>query len=301
MEKQCCNKIENNSVIEVCRNCILNLSILAEKLGYDKEIWIKNAVGEIREGDDFYCVSMQKLQDMVVSLSNKSNSAEVELTNLLNDIKDALHDIQAPVRSVRSFSEMLLEMAHECDDDTLDYLHKIHNASIRITDMLNDIKDIMILGKKKSEIIKIIDFQQIIKDVEDNLHDIITDRNAKIIINTKNMPIFRSNVLRWIRIFQNLVLNAIIYNVSDSPIINIWFEDNKIFIKDNGMGIPEEKIEIIFELFTRLSDRQEMAAGTGAGLFMCRKFLSMDGCLINVDNSDFSGTIFIISLPEKTY
>lgn len=295
MRKECCKKVaKENVIIDICSECIKKLSDSIENvIDYDKEIWLDETIKEIpTEKDKFFCIYMKKLHDIMENVLKNKNATEIELTNLLNDIRYALHDIQAPVRAVTNFSEMILDLEYD-DEQFEDYLNRIYSASIRITDMLNDIRDIMILGKKKSEVIKKINFEQIINDVKDNLNDIINDRNAIISINLDHAPSFRSNMLRWTRVFQNLILNAILYN-KNIPNIYIWFDSEKIYIKDNGIGIPVDKKEAVFELFTRLSDRQEMADGTGAGLFMCRKFLSMDGFCIDIFNTDDSGTTFVI-------
>ena len=57
--------------------------------------------------------------------------------------------------------------------------------------------------------------------------------------------------------------------------------------------------DAVFEMFTRLSDRQSMSEGTGAGLFMCRKFLNMDGFNIKIHQSDENGTTFVIFPTEQ--
>jgi signal transduction histidine kinase len=106
--------------------------------------------------------------------------------------------------------------------------------------------------------------------------------------------------LRWVRIFQNLISNGILYNNSDIPTVKIYYEGNNIYIEDNGIGIPEDKQKTIFELFMRLSDRSTMAVGTGAGLYMCKKFVQMDRADIRVHHSEIDkGTTFIINLPTS--
>lgn len=297
MKKECCNKIKNYNEEDakiICIDCVNNLKDLIGNLGIDKDIWLESTIEEIKTCDKFYCIYSKKLNEIVYIVYKKADYFENEFTDLLNDIKYALHDIQAPIRSIRSFSEMILNSVNN-KEEAEDLLLRINSASVRVTDMLNDMKDIMILGKKKAENIRVIDFNQIIEDVKDNLHNIISKRNAKIFIDCKNSPKIRSNILRWTRIFQNLIINAILYNKSEKPTIKIWFEENKIFVQDNGIGIPKDKYDAVFEMFTRLSDRQNMADGTGAGLFMCRKFLNMDGYSINIYSSDENGTTFIIS------
>jgi len=300
MEKQCCDKVKNNKLYDTCIKCIENLAGLAESVGYDREQWSQDAIEQIpTEEMEFYCIYLKKLNEIVLKVLTNYSIAETELTNLLNDIWYALHDIQAPVRSITNFSKIILDKHPDCDEKTLDYLHRIYDASENMRYMIDDMRDIMVLGRKKEESKNILDFQQIITDVKNNIHNVISEKNAIISIDTNNAPIFKSNILRWTRVFQNLIINSITYNKSDTPIIKIWFDNNNIFIQDNGMGIPEGKTETIFELFTRLSDRNEMSSGTGAGLFMCRKFLSMDGFTISVHKTDDSGSIFVISSKEQ--
>jgi signal transduction histidine kinase len=176
-------------------------------------------------------------------------------------------------------------------------LQRVYKSSINVGEMLNDINDIMALGIRPSEKIEIIDFNDILDDAVLHLHGLIQEKNAQVIYEGE-FPVLMANRLRWVRIFQNLINNGILYNHSDIPIVKIYYEGNNVYIEDNGIGIPEKKQEAIFELFMRLSDRSTMAIGTGAGLYMCKRFTQMDRADIRVHHSELNkGTTFVITLP----
>jgi len=103
-------------------------------------------------------------------------------------------------------------------------------------------------------------------------------------------------------IFQNIIQNAIKYNESEPPEVAIWAVQqngsNKIFIKDNGIGIEEEYSEQIFEYFKRLHSAAEYE-GTGLGLGLCKKILEgYDGEISVSNNAPELGSTFVISLPR---
>ncbi|MGB3776414.1 MAG: ATP-binding protein, partial [Leeuwenhoekiella sp.] len=103
------------------------------------------------------------------------------------------------------------------------------------------------------------------------------------------------------QIFINLIGNSIKYNDKDHPIIDISFEESKdfyhLYVKDNGIGISEEKIESIFDLFHVATDKDKNGnRGNGIGLSTVKKLVTNLGGNIDVDSTVGKGTTFTFSL-----
>lgn len=297
MKKQCCKKIKDKNekdIPNICIECLLDNSYLADILGYDdNDQWIKDIKIQISDSEqEFYCILLDQHKKIMQEKSSKTHLLEEQIADIQNDLKYALHDIQAPIRTIRNFAELILENKDSVDIESL--IQKIYNNSVNATKMLSDVRDIMILGRRHEEYRTVLNFRDIFKTIKENLESVIQEKNAKINVSYKNSIIVKTNISRWIRILQNIILNAIVYNEKENPEIDIWFNEGNVYIKDNGMGIPPDKHEVVFEMFTRLTDRSDMFDGTGAGLFICRKFLEMDGYSISVLDSSPEGTTFII-------
>lgn len=299
MDEKCCSVCmecnDEKEFIKKCTECLRKVPLYHLILEKNKEDeWI-NERFKNKEDGRFVCLSMEALYEIVLFLSSRVNFLDNQLNSLFNNINFALHDIQAPVRSVRSFSDLAINTGSN-NDEINEYLTKINISSKTITAMINDIREIVSLSKSQNKKNKKIDFEYVIKEAINNLSPEIVSKKAAVFIKKSEFPIcITNNRLRWVRVFQNLINNGILYNKSTHPKIEIWAEEENIFIKDNGLGIPKDKWDVVFNIFTRLSDRENIAPGTGSGLFLCKTLLMMDQCEIKIYESSKDGTTFIIS------
>jgi signal transduction histidine kinase len=106
------------------------------------------------------------------------------------------------------------------------------------------------------------------------------------------------------QLIQNLVGNALKYHHKDvSPVVDITSRPLRdgfweIMIKDNGIGIEDHQINMVFHPFER-ADSATLFEGTGMGLAICKKIVDRHGGSIHVVSQLDKGTSFIITLPEK--
>ncbi|MEM7511961.1 MAG: ATP-binding protein, partial [Bacteroidota bacterium] len=122
---------------------------------------------------------------------------------------------------------------------------------------------------------------------------------AKIEID--QLPLVFGNEAELYLLFQNLINNAIKFRRPDeSPIVNISAEEGRmgylIKIRDNGIGIPKEYQQKIFQLFNRLHTSSEFE-GTGIGLSICKRIVEKLGGTIWVESDEGKGTTFFVRLP----
>ena len=118
----------------------------------------------------------------------------------------------------------------------------------------------------------------------------------------KEIPEILGNEILLQQIFINLIDNAITYRRTDVPLeIKINFEQDAkhvtLKISDNGIGIPKEYWEKIFNIFQRLHS-EDNYPGTGIGLATVRKSVTMLNGIIWVDSVVDQGTTFYVNLPK---
>jgi signal transduction histidine kinase len=140
-----------------------------------------------------------------------------------------------------------------------------------------------------------------------NLNDVVNDclkkieipSNFKIIVSDA-LPNVHGNKQRMTQVFQNLIQNAIDFNKSDAPVIEIDFTENDEFhtikIKDNGIGIKKEYIDRIFDSFMKLHNNFNSA---GLGLPIAKRIIESRGGKIWVESEENSGSTFYFTIPKN--
>ena len=207
------------------------------------------------------------------------------------------HDLQEPLRSLISFSELLeKEFSDKLDGNGAIYIDFITKSSKRMRSLVKGLLDYSRIGNNK-ELVET-DCNQIINDVQDDMTSIIQESKAKITIDT--LPVLKCYPTEMRQLFQNLISNAIKFRKKDSiPEIKISVTENQnnwIFsVQDNGIGIDQKDIHKLFIIFKRLNNRDEYE-GTGIGLAHCKKIVELHGGTIwaNAELNKQSTFTFII-------
>ncbi|MEC8664917.1 MAG: CHASE domain-containing protein [Pseudomonadota bacterium] len=198
----------------------------------------------------------------------------------------ASHDLQEPLRMVRSFTGLLEEQyADKLDDTAKKYIGFAYSSAGRMQELINDLLEYSRIGTD-AERYEDMHLDDILDDVLENLQERIADTKAEI--TSGDLPKVYGNPVRMTRLLQNLVGNAIKYQPEDAhPKIRVSSEEKEdlwlISVTDNGIGIDEKYGQKIFEPFERLHGKSEYS-GTGMGLAICKRIVE-----------DFGGTIWIKS------
>lgn len=211
----------------------------------------------------------------------------------------ASHDLQEPLRMISSFTKLLQDKyVNTFDDAANKYMGFISNAADRMKDLVQDLLEYS-RADQDTEALKEFDSTDVLIGVKEALSDVITKSEA--VITNDPLPVIYSNEIRVSRLIQNLIGNAIKYQKTGSrPEIHIGIEDKAthwVFsVADNGIGIPEDKLDSVFVIFQRLNQREY--AGTGIGLSICKKVVESLGGKIWVESTEGTGSTFYFSLPK---
>jgi two-component system, chemotaxis family, sensor kinase Cph1 len=208
----------------------------------------------------------------------------------------ASHDLQEPLRKIKTYSSLLYD-ANETNfsKESKDLANKILHSTDRMQNLVHDVL-------RLSTIPDTIDFnpvniQEIIFRIKEDLEFKIAESGAEIRVG--EIPRVMGNAGYLTQVFLNLISNAIKFN-NQKPRIFIQGKTvgTRVYIQiqDNGIGIDKLDISKIFEAFSRLNPKLEFE-GSGIGLTICQKIVSLHHGRIQVDSTPGTGSVFTIDLP----
>ncbi len=213
----------------------------------------------------------------------------------------ASHDLQEPLRMINNFTHLLdAEYAKDFDSTASEYMSFIMDAAKRMQALITDILE---YSRLESEEIGWSEFNcmdSIVVALK-NLKDPIDETEAQISVGT--MPTIYANPIRFSRLMQNLIGNAIKYRSADRTLkIDISCEDvdNELLfsVKDNAIGMEEKYLDQIFVIFKRLHNKDQYG-GTGIGLSICKKIVESFGGTLTVSSEHGVGSEFSFTIPKK--
>ncbi len=212
----------------------------------------------------------------------------------------ASHDLQEPLRKIQAFGSMLSNKCkNTLNDEGQDCLTRLMNAASRMSSLLKSLLDYSRIATRANPF-DLADLGELVRDAVDDLMPSIKKSGGSIEIG--NLPIIHADVAQMRQIFRNLINNAIKFRTENEPphvqiYSNIENGICRIFIQDNGIGIKQEYIDLIFKPFQRLHGNGAPYEGTGMGLAICRKILDYHGGSIKVTSIPGEGSTFIIEVP----
>jgi len=257
-------------------------------------------------------------EEKVIELNRQllENIARLETANKDLDLFAfmASHDLQAPLRKIRMFSDRLLsDHRQNMNKDGQMYLSRIQEVSKRMQDLINDILRFSKISSEK-EAFEEVDLNVVLKEVISEMEGPIREKKAEITLDP--LPVLPVNAVLMGPLFSNLISNSLKYSKKQEvPRIYIRHEmlssgaanggkdmDSKycrIIIEDNGIGFDQKYAEQIFDMFRRLHPSAEYE-GTGIGLALCKKIVEKHKGFISARSKPGEGAAFIVSLPLST-
>jgi len=243
----------------------------------------------------------------------KRKEAQEKLKGLIEELKRSnyelqqftyitSHDLQEPLRSIASFSQLLeRRYKDKLDKDADEYINFVVDASTRMKEMIQGLLDYSNIGTRKEEF-ESLNVEDILKQVLSNLNALIEENDA--VVAHDPLPVITADRGLLVKLFQNLIENAIKFRKPDEhPKIHISTYLNKknkeyVFsVADNGIGIETQYSDKIFEIFKRLHTIDEYR-GTGIGLAICKRIVERHGGRIWVESELGKGSVFYFTLPD---
>jgi two-component system, chemotaxis family, sensor kinase Cph1 len=228
----------------------------------------------------------------------------------------ASHDLKEPLRGIHNYSSFLLEdYAHTLEDEGISKLETLIRLTQRMEDLIDSLLHFSRIGRV--ELAKQqIDLNEQVKTVIEMLGISRQETSVDICI-PQSLPSILCDRAQVNELFVNLISNAIKYNDKTEKWVEVGFLDaanipepcpvevkeNNLqsaivfYVQDNGIGIREKHLDVIFRIFKRLHGPSQYGGGTGAGLTIAKKIVERHGGIIWVKSIYGEGTTFYFTLP----
>ncbi|TMP37456.1 PAS domain-containing protein [Pseudoalteromonas rubra] len=237
-----------------------------------------------------------------------------EQTNLLRELQEsnaslehfafiASHDLQEPLRKISAFSDSLslrLAPALKEDDKACFEMDRLLDATQRMRTMIQDLLKLSRLNAHQLKLTRV-SLNSLITEACDQLSFIIEESHAQIECDNPDCEL-EVDASLFIQVWQNLIANSIKFCADDkAPCVRITIQREgttlMLHYQDNGIGVPEQFRQQIFEPFRRLHG--DSHKGSGIGLSLCKKIVDLHGGQITCIDSEHAGAHFVITLKQR--
>lgn len=264
---------------------------------------ISDATLKIKDGD--YDINLK--ESKIIELENLQNNIRYLSRNLKNQkyvrkqyAQDISHELRTPITNLQLYIEAIKDGVIDVDEQTLSSLleetHRLEGLVVNLNKSFNDNSEYLKINKKE------FDLSQHIKLILDTIKPRLTKLDISLIEEIKDGVMIYSDKDKISQIIQNLISNAIKAIKEDGLIrVSLYEDKNNIYIdiKDNGVGISDEKKEVIFERFYRIDDaRNTKTNGHGLGLSISKNFVESLGGKIKLKSKLGKGSTFSVIFPK---
>ncbi len=290
-------------------------SFIAEKLGEDRNLATPLTI-EIPVEDQTYSLEIVPIEGMeyiniygrnitkrkIAEKLSQQYIAEIERSNQeLDRFAHVIsHDLQAPLRSIIGFIQLLeKDYVSKLDTTAQEYINTVVESGRRMQTMIADILAIARLKANKEDVTTV-DCEALLEEILSDLKYTIEESKASI--THEKLPAVVGIRALLSQVFQNLIENAIKFHGTKPPQVHISAREEEkevIFsVKDNGIGFNPKYNDRIFQLFGRLHTDKEYE-GHGIGLSTCKKIVNLHGGRIWAVSKEGEGATFFFTIPKK--
>ncbi|WP_324170560.1 response regulator [Sulfurimonas sp.] len=214
------------------------------------------------------------------------------------------HELRTPLNSIILLSKLLTQNQNDTlDDKDIKKSVVIHKAGNDLLLLINDILDLTKIESGKMELIyEKLQTSDLLSDMQGLFGALAKEKKLDFIINDNFNSTFLTDITKLSQVMKNLLSNAFKFTKKGIVSINIYIKDDilNVVVKDSGIGIPEDKLETIFEAFKQVDGSiSREFGGTGLGLSISKNIMDILKGDISVISRLGEGSSFILSLPIK--
>jgi len=245
-----------------------------------------------------------KLSRHAAELENLVNvrTAELRQSNqqLERFIYSIAHDLRAPLRSMQGFAQLLvLEHAERLSQPGRDCTKRIMKAAQMMDQLLVDLLEFSLVSKQEMQLAPVA-LETVVQSALTGCENEIIESEAQIESHSP-WPAVVAHATTLRQVLVNLIGNAVKFVAGKPPQVQLRSEERpngivRIWVEDNGIGIPMEFHERIFQVFQRLHTTSY--AGTGIGLAIVQKGMDRMSGRVGLDSTPGEGSRFWIELPK---
>lgn len=301
--------------------CIVSITLSVITMGT-----ISNTINSLAAKEKELSIQNQELMEKEKLLENKNKALIETMENLeyanreliiinkslreLDDMKSNFistvsHELRTPLTSIKGSLGLLLnDIVGNADVETKSYMEICFRNTDRLIRIIDDLLDISKIESGKINMDKIeFSLQKIVDELIDDMNSYAVDKNVTIVNDIKNDYLIYADQDKFAQVLFNLMSNSIKF--SDHTVnINLSATNSngyvQINVSDNGIGIPEDNHEIIFEKFTQVDNSSKRnREGTGLGLAICRAIVEEHQGSIWLQNNEDKGVTFSFTIAKK--
>ncbi len=220
------------------------------------------------------------------------------------------HEIRTPINAMLGMNEMILR---ECSDEKIiDYSESIKNAGNTLLGLVNDILDFSKIEAGKIDIIPVnYDLSSVLNDLVNMIHLKAEAKGLELKMNIDpSIPKqLNGDDIRLKQVITNILTNAVKYTEKGSVTLDMGYskvQDDEdcvmlnVRVSDTGIGIKEEDMAKLFGEFERIEElRNRSVEGTGLGMSITRRLLSLMDSSLSVESEYGKGSVFSFSIKQK--
>ena len=265
----------------------------------------------------------KKNEELIRIHAETLRKKNVELEHLNKSLDQfasiASHDLQEPLRKIKTFTSLLKEKCSKTlSADSNELIDKIKRSAERMSLLINDVLHFSRIVNMENMFVKT-DLNQLLYNTLKDFDLLILEKDASLRID--DLPVVEAIPSQINQLFYNLVGNALKFSKTGKPAalsissrilpseeteneFNVRFNLNRqlsyseISFKDDGIGFEQRFADQIFSIFERLNN-QEQYSGTGIGLALCQKIVQHHHGGIRAEGKEGDGAIFYVLLPLK--
>lgn len=242
------------------------------------------------------------LREQVQKLEKNIRDLEQDLSETGTALHAIAHDLKQPLASILTSASLLdLHLDKLNTDRIKDKVQSITSVGTRMNNWINSILLLAQVRSDEGNNFHKLRARDSLESALAELEDVFRHLSPVIEIDTSldNLPLLWGNSIWVEHIWSNLLSNACKYggippHISIDAIVNA--DSVRFSVRDNGSGVPQDKLDDIFEAFVRLDTPDRKRVGTGIGLTIIRQLVEKQQGEVGVE-SDAEGTTFWFSLP----
>ena len=280
------------------------LQILVVTFNIDKE---KNILHQLESRE-------KQLEISKAELSQKNLELELKNKELSSFNYVASHDLQEPLRKIRTYSNMIIEKhTAVLNENTIDFLNRIIKSAAHMQQLIDDL--LMFSRTTSSEkVLQATDLNVLFEEVQASMKLQLDEQHASVICDP--LPTLHVIPFQFHQLMANILNNAVKYRKKEVlPIVHVKSYKASaeelaalkvvanvpytvLSFEDNGIGFEQQYAEKIFDLFQRLHPKSEYS-GTGIGLSICKRIVENHHGFIKATSEVGKGSVFRVYLPDS--
>jgi two-component system sensor histidine kinase VicK len=288
-------------------------------LGFDPDDVFKLSPGDVRESvheeEEFYiyaCISPYtretgEVDGYVIVLQDITR--QQKLDNMRKEfVANVSHELRTPLTNVKTYAETLLDGAIDDRETALSFLKVINDESERMSLLVSDLLELSRIDSAHAALeMDVVDLVALMRLAIRQGQILADQKNQRINFSpTDTVCFIEANAARINQVVSNIISNAIKYSPENTT-VKITMETTEkyycVFFQDQGMGIPAESLNRVFERFYRVDKARSRAqGGTGLGLAIVKEIMEEHGGRVYASSQPGQGTTMVLRfnrLPDE--